>query len=160
LKETGQYPLESAWGNPGRGCSRGPFWVSEGLATRAEIILVVDDDDGVRDALGDLLASDGYEVAVAENGRIALDLLRAELRPCVVILDLMMPIMDAWDFRAAQVQSPELKAVPVIVITAAGFSKESVRAHFGDLPFFGKPPDTDALLATIKQTCGPRDTTH
>ena len=105
--------------------------------------------------LKDLIASDGYEVAVAENGRVALNLLRGGLRPCAVILDLMMPVMDGWDFRAAQTQSPDLSAIPVVVITAAGFSKASVRAQFGDLPFLPKPLDPDALLAAIKEVCPP-----
>jgi CheY-like chemotaxis protein len=130
---------------------------SKRKGSRAPKVLVVDDDPGVRDALAELLASEGYAVAVAENGRVAVDLLQAGLRPCAVILDLMMPVMDGWDFRATQIQSPELKEVPVVLITAAGFSKESVRTQFGDLPFFAKPPNPDALLATVKRVCGHLD---
>jgi CheY-like chemotaxis protein len=125
------------------------------LAARSDIVLVVDDDAAVRDAIQEFLASDGHDVAVAENGRVALDLLKGGLRPCAVILDLMMPVMDGWDFRAAQIASPELRRIPVVVITAAGFSRESVRTQFGDLPFFPKPLDPDALLVAIKDICRP-----
>jgi CheY-like chemotaxis protein len=131
---------------------------NEGSATDAEVVLVVDDDPGVRDALGDLLEDDGYDIVVAENGRVALDLLEAGLRPCAVLLDLMMPVMDGWDFRAAQRQDPELKHVPVVVISAAGFSTESVRAQFGDVPFLPKPLDPDTLLVTVKRACRAHDT--
>ena len=155
-EEADEQPLEFSRGNAGTQAARA-ILRSKGLATNAESVLVVDDDPGVRDALAELLASEGYAVAAAENGRVALDLLQAGLRPCAVILDLMMPVMDGWDFRAAQSQSPSLKEVPVIVITAAGFSKESVRTQFGDLPFFAKPPNPDALLATVKRVCGHLD---
>jgi CheY-like chemotaxis protein len=118
-----------------------------------DTVLIVDDDEAVRVALGELLESEGYVVAVAENGRVALDRLERGLRPCAVVLDLMMPIMDGWDFRAEQIRNRDLKDVPVVIITAAGFSAESMRAQFGVLPFIPKPLDPDALLATVRRAC-------
>jgi CheY-like chemotaxis protein len=118
-----------------------------------ETVLVVDDDAAVRVALAEFFSIEGYRVLVAENGREALDLLEGGLRPCAVLLDLMMPVMDGWDFRAEQIRRPDLKDVPVVVITAAGFSRDSIRIQFGNLPFLAKPPDPDELLRAVKGAC-------
>ena len=118
-----------------------------------ETVLVVDDDAAVRVALSELFAVEGYQVHLAENGRVALELLEQGLRPCAVLLDLMMPVMDGWDFRAEQVRRPALKDVPVVVISAAGFSRDSIHVQFPNLPFIAKPPDPDQLLATVRMVC-------
>ena len=118
-----------------------------------DTVLVVDDDLSVRTALKELFETEGYAVALAANGRAALNQLRGGLRPCVVLLDLMMPVMDGWDFRAEQLADPELKDVPVFILTAVGFSAETVRAQFGDIPFVPKPPAHEGLLEMVKQVC-------
>jgi CheY-like chemotaxis protein len=92
-------------------------------------------------------------VAVAENGRVALDLLESGLRPCAVLLDLMMPVMDGWAFRSEQIECPNLKDLAIVVITAAGFSLESIRLQFGDVPFIPKPADPEELLMMVKRAC-------
>jgi CheY-like chemotaxis protein len=117
-------------------------------------ILVVDDDREVRDALTELLETDGYQVVVAANGVAALAAARRGPAPCAILLDLMMPHMDGWDFRAEQRRDPALKNVPVVVITAAGFSPESVRAQLGtDVEFVPKPPPADGLLSVVRRLC-------
>ena len=88
-----------------------------------DTVLIVDDDSAVRTALKELFETEGYAVAVASNGRAALNHLGAGLRPCVVLLDLMMPVMDGWDFRTEQLKDPALKEIPVFIITAAGFER-------------------------------------
>src|SRR5262245_8068385 len=80
--------------------------------------------------------------------------LRAGLRPCVILLDLMMPGMDGWDFRHEQVHDRDLRDIPVVVITAAGFSATSVKAQFGDIEFVPKPPPEQELLAAVRRRCG------
>ena len=115
-----------------------------------ETVLIVDDDPDVRSALRELFEGEGYEVREAENGRAALDILERGLRPCVVLLDLMMPIMDGWDFRAEQVGHRDLTDVPIIIVTAAGFSEDSVRKQFGPIPFIPKPPEADRLVTTVR----------
>jgi CheY-like chemotaxis protein len=127
---------------------------SQSTSGSINTVLVVDDDADVRSAVGELLNEEGFAVCVAENGRVALDLLERGLRPQVVLLDLMMPVMDGWDFRAQQLRSASLRDLPVIIITAAGFSAASMRMQFGDLPFVPKPPDSAVLLSTIKSACG------
>ena len=114
-------------------------------------ILIVDDDNDVRRALTELLEEEGYSVAGAANGRVALELMRAGIRPSLILLDLMMPGMNGWDFRTAQMRDPELSAVPVVVVTASGFSHESIRTQFGPIELVAKPIQPSALLDIIER---------
>ena len=86
----------------------------------AHTILVVEDDPDVRRALTELLASEGYKVAATADGDEALQTLRGGLRPAVILLDLMMPNCDGWDFRREQLEDPTFASVPVVLVTAAG----------------------------------------
>jgi CheY-like chemotaxis protein len=117
-------------------------------------VLVVDDDRAVLNGLSELLESEGYKVATASDGRDALVQLAAGLRPRVIVLDLLMHGMDGWDFRHEQLKDDALKDIPVVVITAAGFSETSVKAQFGDIDFVPKPPSVQALLDAIRRRCG------
>jgi len=117
-------------------------------------ILIVDDDRGVLNGLTELLEEEGYKVATAIDGLDALHQLRGGLRPCVILLDLMMPVMDGWDFRHEQMKDQVLSDIPVVVITAAGFSEASVKAQFGDIEFVPKPPPGSSLLDAIRRRCG------
>src|SRR5512137_690369 len=83
----------------------------------AHRILVVEDDRDMREALVEVLRLEGYEVEAAGNGADGLELARRH-RPDVILLDLMMPIMSGWEFRAAQLKDARLAAVPVIVMSA------------------------------------------
>ena len=94
-------------------------------------ILIVDDDCDVRRALTELLEDEGYAVAGAANGRAALDMIRGGVRPALILLDLMMPGMNGWDFRNAQLRDPELSAVPVVIVTASGFTQDAIRTELG-----------------------------
>jgi CheY-like chemotaxis protein len=125
-------------------------------ATLNRVVLLVEDDIDVRNAAGDLLESDGLTVIAAGDGREALELLRAGLRPSVIVLDLTMPRMDGWDFRQAQISDRELKDIPVIVATAAGFSAETIRKQFGDVHFLRKPLDPATFLDVVAHCCQSR----
>ena len=120
-------------------------------------VLIVDDDRAIRDALKELFETEGYVVTLAANGRAALNRLRDGLRPGAVLLDLIMPEMDGWDFRTLQLQDPTLREIPVFILTAAGFSPETIRAQFGDVPFIPKPPPHERLLALVKAACRASD---
>jgi CheY-like chemotaxis protein len=87
------------------------------LRVRPRRVLVVDDDRDIRELLGELLASEGYEVASAGDGQRALAEARAN-RPDVILLDLMMPVMSGWEFRKEQLRDPRLSDIPVVVVTA------------------------------------------
>lgn len=83
-------------------------------------VLVVDDDDDLRDTISELLEARGYEVGRASDGIAALEFLRANAsRPDLILLDLMMPRMNGWELRAALLADTELAKVPVVVMTAS-----------------------------------------
>jgi CheY-like chemotaxis protein len=116
-------------------------------------VLVVDDERAVVESLSELLHDEGYGVATAMDGIEALEQLVRGLRPCLIVLDLMMPRMDGWDFRHEQMKFDDLKEIPVIVLTAAGFSEASVKAQFGDVNFLSKPFAPEMLLRVVRQNC-------
>ena len=113
-------------------------------------VLVVEDDPDVREFMEMLLASSGYRTASAANGAEALERIRAE-RPCVVLLDLMMPVMDGWEFRARQLADPELARVPVVCVTAV-YDPEDVTRQL-QLKCIRKPVDFDEVLAEVRRAC-------
>jgi CheY-like chemotaxis protein len=114
-------------------------------------VLIVEDDMDVRELMDVLLTTYGFETMTAANGREALDRMRVR-RPCVVLLDLMMPVMDGWQFRAAQLLEPSLADVPVVCVTAVAEHSEMVqRLH---APCLRKPIEFRALLEAVEGACG------
>jgi CheY-like chemotaxis protein len=81
-------------------------------------VLVVEDDLEIREALLEVLADHGYAVAGAVNGRDALEKLGQGPAPCLILLDLMMPVMDGRAFREEQLRMPSLAHIPVVVVSA------------------------------------------
>src|SRR6185436_19724926 len=81
-------------------------------------VLVVEDDEGLRDMMAQLLTLEGFQTATVANGQEALAYLHTSSRPEVILLDLMMPVMDGWEFRRHQQADPDLAGVPVIVLSA------------------------------------------
>jgi CheY-like chemotaxis protein len=124
-----------------------------GSATKrasSEAVLVVDDDIDIREALCELLRDEGYEAAAVANGEEALSYLKTGKKPCVILLDLMMPIMDGWEFRRRQSADPELSKIPVIVITAAGGLRSgSIAAE----RVLSKPLHLDQVLNVLQEYC-------
>ena len=119
----------------------------------ARPILVVDDDGDVREALSSVLESEGYDVVTAINGADALAHLRAATTtPCVILLDLMMPVMDGFRFRSEQTSDLALSAIPVILLTADGNAQQKA-ATLGTAGFLKKPVDLDVLLDAVKCHC-------
>jgi len=111
-------------------------------------ILIVDDDAGIRDMLGEVIEEAGYRVATAEDGREALLHLQSNPPPFLILLDLMMPVMDGRQFRREQRRVPELAAIPVAVLSA-----DLQVEHGDDLDCavrLKKPIDLDRLLAVIE----------
>lgn len=92
----------------------------------ARVILLVEDEASVREVIEAVLQDEGYRVVCAENGVDALEVLESGLRPCIVILDLMMPIMDGWQFREVQMRDPELLKIPTVVYSAVGDIDQAV----------------------------------
>jgi CheY-like chemotaxis protein len=117
-------------------------------------ILIVDDDADVRESIEDALEEEGYHVAGAANGKEALHLLKDEkLRPELIILDIMMPEMDGWTFRAEQRKDPDIASIPVIVFTAYGSPKD-IAQKLQAVGFLKKPLRLEELLSAIESVRG------
>lgn len=111
----------------------------------AGCILVVDDERDIRDTIAELLADEGYAVEEAGDGAEALKKARA-CHPVVVLLDLMMPGMNGWEFRARQRGDPELASIPVIVLSALGKVPGVDAAAYLQKPF-----GLEDLLSAVKR---------
>ena len=113
-------------------------------------VFIVEDDLDTREMLARFLELEGFAVESAENGKMALERLGGGTRACVILLDLMMPVMDGWQFRQAQIQNQELAKIPVIVVSAAG------RERIGRIDanaYLSKPVDLEELLGCVTQFC-------
>src|SRR3954470_15283551 len=88
-------------------------------------VLIVEDDEDLRDMMAQLLTIEGFEPATVANGREALEYLQTSEKPHVILLDLMMPVMDGWEFRRQQKADPDLARVPVIVLSALDQARAS-----------------------------------
>src|SRR5262245_27439609 len=96
------------------------------MTDSSPLVMVVDDDEDIRETLAELLQDEGYRVMAVANGREALERLRENHdKPRVILLDLMMPVMDGWQFHREQQVDPTLASIPVVVITAAGAQQAS-----------------------------------
>lgn len=124
--------------------------ISSWVSAPPRVVLVVDDDDPVRDALVELLSSRGCEVWAAGDGEGALELIAGGVRPCAVVLDWEMPGVDGAGFLERRAASPELSAIPVYVSSAAALPPlgDDVQA------LAPKPLDVGTLLAILGRTCG------
>jgi CheY-like chemotaxis protein len=114
-------------------------------------ILLVDDEPDIRASLKDVLESEGYRVVAASNGREALDRLHDMPRPCLILLDLMMPVMNGWEFAEALEADAGLSAIPIVIVTA--FSREMERRKITTRDVLGKPVDLDRLSSVVKRFC-------
>lgn len=114
-------------------------------------VLVIEDDPDMRELERTALSGSGHEVMLASNGSEGLRELERR-KPCVILLDLMMPVMDGWEFRKRQQAEPALADVPVIVLSAL----DRAQARAADLTgveFLKKPLDFDRLLDLVRRHC-------
>ena len=129
------------------------------MATVQSPVLVIDDHPDVRESLEELLRGEGYAVETAENGRDALAKLYAGLQPCLIILDLMMPVMDGFAFRQEQLNHPQFAHIPIIACSAAELPHQAIAQLRVDA-CMQKPVDLAQMLALVNQHClkGPAQT--
>ena len=119
------------------------------------LIMVIDDDRDVAGAIVEALKDAEYKPIAATNGREALDKLRSlDEMPCVLLLDLMMPEMDGWSFRDAQLDDPDLRSIPVVVLTAHGGPNDPPVREVDSADMLRKPVGLQTLLAKVEQYCG------
>lgn len=113
-------------------------------------VLIIEDDPDVREMMETYLRFTGYTTTSAANGLEGLARLE-ERTPCVVVLDLAMPVMSGWQFREAQLANPALARVPVVCVSAV-FDRDRVTERLG-VPCLGKPVDFDDLSRLVRKAC-------
>ncbi|MEZ0391046.1 MAG: response regulator [Pseudobdellovibrionaceae bacterium] len=113
-------------------------------------ILIIEDDQAICQTMKDILEIQGYEVSIANDGQEGVDHLRKILpNPCVIVLDLMMPKANGWQFLDLQRADPQFSHIPVIVCSAFEESAKSVRPQ----AFVSKPVQLKQLIGAVKEFC-------
>jgi CheY-like chemotaxis protein len=128
-------------------------WVEPGCSTDGDrteagtsrFVLIVDDDPDLLDVTSFVIENEGMAVETAKNGAEALALLRGGRLPRLVLLDLMMPVMNGWEFLDEVAKDPSLKVIPIVVLTAADHSQVP-----GAMDVLCKPMDLKALLRVVE----------
>ena len=116
-------------------------------------VFVVEDDSDIRESLVWLLEAEGYDVVGAANGLEAMERLRsAAAPPGVILLDLMMPVMNGWQFRSEQLRDPHFASIPVVVISADGSIQRKASA-IDAVGYLRKPIEIDELLGYVDRFC-------
>jgi len=112
-------------------------------------VLIVDDDPDIRDAVGECLRYEGYDVHSAADGRDALQRLEFGLKPDVILLDLMMPVLNGFDVLQALQARTDWKDIPVVVVSASrGYQAEDL---VGAVSILRKPVNVDRLIQAVEQ---------
>jgi CheY-like chemotaxis protein len=113
-------------------------------------ILVLEDNKEIQDSLKAALEIEGYSVFTADNGKEGLEQLGKIPTPCMILLDLMMPVMNGWEFVEEISKDIMLSTIPVVVVSAFGDKKGTPKTE----GYIQKPIDLDALLTAVSKHCG------
>lgn len=125
------------------------------MAVAAAAVMVVEDDDCVRELVIEILGGGGFTAVGVGNGEEALQHLRREgPHPALILLDLMMPVMDGWQFRKEQLKDPSLARIPVVVMSASDGGAVPAEGHVG------KPFEIEALLDLVSRLAPARPALH
>jgi len=125
-----------------------------GVAAPSGPVLVVDDDRCIREAVSELLIDAGYDVRVAENGAVALDVVRGTAKPSLMVLDMMMPVMSGFELlELLEDGDADLTQVPIIVLSAFSAPLASAGARGGVKACLCKPVKAAVLLQTVEMSC-------
>lgn len=119
-----------------------------------DIVLVVEDDEDLRDTMCSLLELDGYQTVGVFNGLEALRYLETNRPPCVILLDLMMPGMSGGEFRARQLADAMIAHVPTIVVSAMELGHQQAQV-LNAAGYLSKPVNPAKLTQTVRQHCQP-----
>lgn len=119
-------------------------------------VLLVEDNEDVRAAIAMLLRVEGTGVVEASDGSEALDQLHKGPPPCVILLDLMMPKTDGWQFRKAQIHDPAIANIPVVLLSGAG-NLSRAADELGARAYLKKPVDVGELVHTVWRYCDHAD---
>jgi DNA-binding response OmpR family regulator len=114
-------------------------------------VLIVEDDNDIRDALEQILTEEGFDVVTASNGELGLRRL-AERAPVLILLDLMMPVMNGWQFRQRQLADPRFAQTPVVIISADSAAPHEAESLTTE-GFLQKPIELDVLIGLVERYC-------
>lgn len=117
-------------------------------------ILVVEDDADIRDTMTLVLEGEGFKVETASDGREALDALGRGLRPAIILLDLMMPVMDGWELNDELKRQRDLASIPVVFVSALEPGTRRTASLEG-AGFLRKPFELNALLDAVDRAMPP-----
>ena len=120
--------------------------------THEKSILIVEDDDDVREAIAAFLEGEGYAVVEARHGEEALHCLRSSTEFCLILLDLFMPVMNGWSFRAEQQKDAKLAGIPVIVVSADAGAHQKA-SDLGAVDAMVKPIHLEQLRTSVATYC-------
>nr|WP_253895447.1 response regulator [Corallococcus exercitus] len=115
--------------------------------------MVVDDDPDILEALSEILEAEGFEIRRARNGKEALERLEPD-PPDLILLDLMMPVMDGWEFAQRMRQKPDFASIPIIVLSADR-NVGSKAKDIGAMGHLAKPFELNDLLSMVRQSLSP-----
>lgn len=118
-------------------------------AVAVSSILIVDDDEGLRESLRDVLECEGFKVWTADNGQTALQILENDELPSVIVMDLLMPVLDGYEFRKIQLERPKIAQIPVIFLTGLGETQDHITL-LKDCQIISKPVSLDLLIERVK----------
>jgi CheY-like chemotaxis protein len=117
--------------------------------SKCRSILVVEDEKGIQEVLKIALEMEGYIVYTADNGKAGMEMLPSIPTPCLILLDLMMPVMNGWQFVEVISKDITLATIPVVIVTAYGDRAKSIPSK----GILKKPIDLDSLLKTVEKWC-------
>ncbi len=120
--------------------------------SEADRVLIIEDDKAVSESMAELLSFEGYDTKVANNGKEGLEILKKGFAPCIILLDLMMPVMDGWTFHSQLKKEPAFLQIPVLVMSGV----VDVYNHLGLDGIVGrvqKPINFEALMSLIRMHC-------
>jgi CheY-like chemotaxis protein len=119
--------------------------------------MVVEDDEDIRADLVAILRVKGFKVSEATNGNDAIAQLRGGARPCLIVLDLMMPVRNGWELRADMRADPALAAIPVVVVSGKGRITSDEEQTLAPAAVLVKPFELNELLELVGRYCPPRE---
>ena len=125
------------------------------IALDTKTVMIVEDDMDILETLAQVLESEGYHVITKTNGREALNYLQNAIPPSLILLDLMMPVMDGWQFRQEQLRSSKIASIPVVIVSADGHASQKA-AVLGANDYLTKPVELETLLDTVARHCAKR----
>src|SRR5215813_15425786 len=121
------------------------------LVAKGRNILLIEDEVDIRTILKDALEWEGYRVYTASNGKEGIEVLPEMPVPCLILLDLMMPVMNGWEFANALENDRAYADIPIVTVSAFSDPEKRIRAK-GSIK---KPVDLDVLFALVRKHCGP-----